>query len=91
MKRDPDLYLDVPSDFDDSDAEAQVHAVACRLFPSRTNAGAFAAAQEWVSAHDIRIIDTSWTHFDGESEPLCLALYFTFEPDFGPDEDPYGE
>ena len=81
MKNDPELCVEVPDHFDDSDADSQVHAVAKRLFFSPTNAGAFAAAHEWISAHAIHVLDTSWNSFPGEESPFCLGVYFTFDPD----------
>lgn len=42
---DPDYCLDVPPGFDDSGDDAQVHPMACRLFPARTAAEVFATAE----------------------------------------------
>jgi hypothetical protein len=84
MNRDNDYLLDVPAGFDDSDADSQVHPIACLLLPGATNADAFAAAQQFVSANDVRVVDVAWNYFYGEPEPHSLTLYFTFERD---DED----
>ncbi|MGP3977963.1 hypothetical protein ACTWQF_28890 [Streptomyces sp. 8N114] len=79
MELDPDLCLDVPEDFDDSDAESQVHPIARKLFPATTAAGAFRKAQEWVGDHNVFLVDVSWDYFHDEDEPYTLSIYFTFE------------
>ncbi|MEU9125432.1 hypothetical protein AB0C96_37350 [Streptomyces sp. NPDC048506] len=81
MERDPNLCLDVPEGFDDSDAETGVHPVARKLFPATTAADAFAKAHEWVREHRIRLVDVSWDLLHDEDEPHCLSIYFTFELD----------
>ncbi|MEU7853399.1 hypothetical protein [Nonomuraea sp. NPDC049141] len=80
----PDLRLDVPADFDDSDADAQVHPMARLLFPARTAAEAFGKAQEWVGAHNVFLVDVSWDHQTGEAEPFVLSIYFVFEDESEP-------
>ncbi|MEV6395453.1 hypothetical protein AB0M39_11845 [Streptomyces sp. NPDC051907] len=79
MVLDPNLCLDVPEDFDDSDAETGVHPMARKLFPATTAAGAFEKAHEWVREHRIRVVDVSWDFCHDEDEPHCLSIYFTFE------------
>ncbi|MFI8308206.1 hypothetical protein ACIF80_33305 [Streptomyces sp. NPDC085927] len=85
MELDPDLCLDVPEGFDDSDAETQVHPMARKLFPATTAAGAFGKAQEWVREHPVFLVDVSWNYACDEDEPYVLSVYFTFEPD--PEDD----
>ncbi|WP_052863466.1 hypothetical protein [Streptomyces niger] len=79
MAIDPDLCLDVPEDFDDSGEESQVHPMARKLFPVTTAEEAFRQAHEWVKEHDVRLIDVSWKHVDGEPYSYQLSIYFTFE------------
>ena len=79
MEFDPDLCLDVPEGFDDSDAESQVHPVARKFFPATTAADAFRKAREWVGEHKVFLMDASWDHLHGEDEPYVLSIYFTFE------------
>ncbi|MFD4899851.1 hypothetical protein [Streptomyces sp. NPDC056844] len=81
MEIDPDLCLEVPEGFDDTDADSQVHPMARKLFFATTAAGAFGKAQEWVGEHNIRLADVSWDHLYDEDEPYMLGIYFTFEPD----------
>ncbi|MEV8375964.1 hypothetical protein AB0P21_24715 [Kribbella sp. NPDC056861] len=76
---DPDLCIKLPKDFDDSDAEAQVHPVARLFFIGRTNAEVFAQAQEWLGAHDVLLQDISWKHLQGEDNPLQLTIHFYFQ------------
>ncbi|MEU1799508.1 hypothetical protein [Streptomyces sp. NPDC019937] len=75
----PSFCLDVPDGFDDSEAETGVHAVARKLFLGSSPAQVFSAAHTWVSENDVRIADLSWDFLDGEVEPHCLSMYFTFE------------
>ena len=76
---DRDYCLDVPSGFDDSAADSQVHPMARLMFFARTNAKVFQKAQEWVEAHDVRVIDVSWDHYAGEDLAVSLTIYFSFE------------
>jgi hypothetical protein len=76
---DPDYCIDVPPGFDDSDDDAQVHPMARRLFSARTTAEVFAKAQQWVSEHNVFLVDVSWNWAHDEPEPFTLAVYFTFE------------
>ena len=78
---DPRYCIDVPPGFDDSDDDAQVHPMACRLFGARTAAEVFAKAGQWVSEHDVFLVDVSWNWRHDEPEPFLLAVYFTFELD----------
>ncbi|MFF4020117.1 hypothetical protein [Streptomyces sp. NPDC001843] len=79
MTLNPSFCLNVPEDFDDSEAETGVHPIARKLFLGANAAHAFAKAQAWVSEHDIQVADVSWDFLDGEDEPHCLSVYFTFE------------
>ncbi|MEV0936639.1 hypothetical protein [Streptomyces phaeochromogenes] len=81
MELDPNLCLDVPEGFDDSDAESQVHPMARKLFPATTAAEAFGKAQEWVGENQVFLIDVSWDFAYDEDEPYTLSVYFTFELD----------
>lgn len=81
MELDPDLCLDVPEGFDDTDAESQVHPIARKLFPATTAAEAFRKASEWVGEHEIRLADVSWDFMYDEDEPYMLSIYFIFELD----------
>lgn len=81
MELDPDLCLDVPEGFDDTDAETQVHPMARKLFPATTAAGAFKKAHEWVGEHHVRLADVSWDFMYDEDEPYLLSVYFIFELD----------
>jgi len=56
---DPGYCIDVPPGFDDSDEDAQVHPTARRLFSARTTAEVFAKAQQWVSEHNVFLVDVS--------------------------------
>ena len=85
MELDPGLCLDVPEDFDDTDAETQVHPMARKLFPATTGAEAFRKAHEWVGEHDVFLVDVSWDYAHDEDEPYVLSIYFTFE--FEPEAD----
>ena len=81
MNPDPDLQLAVPADFDDSDADAQVHPIARLMFAGRTNAEAFATAQDWLSAHNVLVVDVSWKILHDEPKPMFLTIYFNFNLD----------
>jgi hypothetical protein len=74
----PNLCLDIPAGFDDSDADAQVHPIARLLFSGRTNAEVFGKAQRWVSAHNVFLVDVSWDCLQHEPEPILLSIYFVF-------------
>ncbi|PWV75491.1 hypothetical protein SAMN05421630_107334 [Prauserella marina] len=76
---DPNLCLDVPPDFDDSDADAQVHPIARLLFMGRTNAEVFGKVQEWTSVYNVLIVDMSVNFLYDEPEPVQLTVYFAFE------------
>ncbi|NJQ00257.1 hypothetical protein [Streptomyces zingiberis] len=75
----PSYSLDVPEDFDDSDAETGVHPMARKLFLGKNAAQVFSKAHAWVAEHDIHIADVSWDFLTDEDEPYCLSVYFTFE------------
>ncbi|MFC8664242.1 MULTISPECIES: hypothetical protein [Streptomyces] len=79
MELDPNLCLDVPEGFDDTDAESQVHPIARKLFPATTAAEAFGKAQEWVGENQVFLLDVSWDFAYDEDEPYTLSIYFTFE------------
>ncbi|MEV6782005.1 hypothetical protein [Streptomyces sp. NPDC051098] len=81
MEFDPGLCLDVPEDFDDSDADSQVHPMARKLFPAATAAEAFGKAQEWVAEQKVFLVDVAWDYAYDEDEPYTLSIYFTFELD----------
>ncbi|WP_405724406.1 hypothetical protein OG885_00695 [Streptomyces sp. NBC_00028] len=82
MRSEPNLYLMVPHDFDDSDADSQVHPMARKLFFGSAVAEPFEEAAKWVAAHDVRVIDTSWEIAPaGEEFSYVLSLYFSFEDD----------
>ncbi|MFJ7235699.1 hypothetical protein ACIQWB_00935 [Streptomyces olivaceus] len=81
MPIDPDLCLEVPEGFDDSDAETGVHPIACKLFPAETAADAFRKVHEWLREQDVRLVDVSWSHLDDEDQPYWLSVYFVFELD----------
>jgi hypothetical protein len=85
MEIDPDLCIDVPQGFDDSDAENQVHPMASKFFPAVTAAEAFRKAHEWVRDHDVLLADVSWDWQDDEDQPYVLRIYFRFEPE--PEDD----
>ena len=76
-----DYRLAVPPGFDDSDAASQVHPVARLFFAATTDADALGQAQQWVSTHDVRVLDVSWDHWTGEDFTVSLTLYFVFEHD----------
>lgn len=80
MDRD-DYRLNVPPDFDDSDADSQVHPIARLMFVAQTDAEAFGLAQQWLASHDAKVIDVSWQHWTGEEFTVSLTIYFTFEYD----------
>ena len=82
---DPDLCLTVPEDFDDSDADAQVHPMGRLLFSARTNAEAFGKAQLWVSIHDVFLVDVSWDYAHNEALPITLSIYFVFHDEPKPE------
>ncbi|MBZ6230113.1 hypothetical protein [Streptomyces olivaceus] len=88
MPIDPDLCLEVPEGFDDSDAETQVHPIARKMFMARSAAGAFGKVQEWVGENGVFLVDVSWAYLYDEDEPYTLTVYFRFELD---DEDEEGE
>ncbi|CAL9469980.1 hypothetical protein [Streptomyces sp. enrichment culture] len=90
MEIDPDLCVEVPKGFDDSDAESQVHPIARKMFMATTAAGAFGKAQEWVGENDVFLIDVSWDHLFDEDEPYTLTIYFGFELDDDEDDDDGG-
>ncbi|MFJ9688993.1 hypothetical protein ACIRRX_25270 [Streptomyces bacillaris] len=79
MAADSTFVLDVPEGFDDSDEETGVHPVARKLFLGRDNAATFDKAHRWLSLNPVRVADVSWDYLDGEDEPYCLSVYFTFE------------
>ncbi|WP_406724959.1 hypothetical protein WJ438_10255 [Streptomyces sp. GD-15H] len=79
MEIDPALRLDVPEDFDDSDAETRVHPMARKPFPSTTAAGAFGKAQKWVREHNVFLVDVSWDYAYDEDEPYTLCVYSRLE------------
>ncbi|MFF3637449.1 hypothetical protein [Streptomyces sp. NPDC002250] len=82
MRTEPRLHLMVPDDFDDSDADSQVHPMARKMFFGSAMAEPFAEAAAWVAAHDVRIIDTAWENAPaGETFSCVLSVYFTFEDD----------
>jgi hypothetical protein len=87
---DPDYCIDVPPGFDDSDEEGQVHPMARRLFAARTAAEVFAKAHDWVSRHDVFLVDVSWNWFHDEPEPFMLSVYFSFEGDAEAEDAPAG-
>lgn len=79
MELDPDLCLDVPDGFDDTEAETQVHPMARKLFLATSAAEAFQKAHDWVKEHEVFLVDVSWTFLHDEDEPCMLSIYFTFE------------
>ncbi|MEU2719933.1 hypothetical protein ACFW4X_09670 [Streptomyces smyrnaeus] len=81
MELDPDLCLEVPEGFDDSDAETGVHPIARKLFHGTTAAEVFRKAQEWVGEQDVFLVDVSWDYLHDEDEPYWLTIYFRFELD----------
>ncbi|PJE96683.1 hypothetical protein CUT44_16735 [Streptomyces carminius] len=81
MEIDPGLCLDVPEEFDDSDAETRVHPVARKLFHATTAADVFRKAAEWVAEQKVFPVDVSWDFLHDEDEPYWLSLYFVFEQD----------
>ena len=86
MHVDPELCIEVPADFDDEDAESQVHPTARRMFFAATQAEAFGKAHEWVGAHNIHVLDAAWNQMLDEEHPYVLTIYFTFE--FDDEDDP---
>ncbi len=88
---DRDYCLDVPSDFDDSAADSQVHPIARLMFFGQTNAEAFGKVHEWVGSHNVRVIDVSWNHWIGEEFSVSLTLYFSFELEPEQQTTQYGE
>lgn len=88
MSVDPDLYLQVPSGFDDSDEDAQVHPIARLLFHAQTPAEAFDQARQWLEGRTVTVVDVSWHHLVGEERPYELNLYFVFDEDL--EDDPTG-
>lgn len=84
MRSEPDLHLMVPDRFDDSDADSQVHPVARKMFFGSRMADPFAEAAEWITAHDVRVLDTAWENAPAGEEFSCvLSVYFVFEDDEG--------
>ncbi|GGK64096.1 hypothetical protein Sme01_25980 [Sphaerisporangium melleum] len=79
LKPDPNLCLTVPADFDDADADSQVHPMARLILAGATAADAFGQAQEWVAAHNVFLVDVSWSYETGEDRPFVLSIYFVFE------------
>lgn len=77
MRIDPDLCLEVPEGFDDSDARSQVLSIARKMFMARTVAGAFGKVQKWVGENDVFLIDVSWAYLYDEDEPYTLTIYFS--------------
>jgi hypothetical protein len=86
----PDYCIDVPPGFDDSGDDAQVHPMARRLFCAHTAAEVFAKARQWVSEHDVFLVDVSWNWAYDEPEPFTLAVYFTFERGAVAEDEPAG-
>lgn len=80
---DPDMFLELPPTFDDShDPEGQVHPVARRLFSASSPAEVFDKARRWLvthEAHNPRVLDVTWDHFDDETEPYSLSVYLSFD------------
>jgi hypothetical protein len=66
----PYMSMAVPADFDDTDADAQVHPIGRLLFTAKTNAEVFDKARRWVSENNVFLV---------ESEPITLTIYFNFE------------
>ena len=60
MAIDPDLCIELPAGFDDSDSESQVHPIARKMFFGRTNAEVFGKAQLWASEQNVHLIDAAW-------------------------------
>jgi hypothetical protein len=82
MRSEPNLYLMVPNDFDDSHADSQVHPMARKMFFGSAMAEPFEKASEWIAAHDVRVIDTAWEISPaGEEFAYVLSVYFSFEDD----------
>ncbi len=79
MAVDPELRVEVPADFDDSNSESQVHPIARTMFFGRTNAEVFRKAHSWVDEHNVHLIDAAWDEMFGEAEPYVLTVYFNFE------------
>ncbi|GAB3451463.1 hypothetical protein GCM10027570_28190 [Streptomonospora sediminis] len=79
MEVDPELCIEVPADFDDSDSESQVHPIARRMFFGRTNAEVFRKAQAWADELNVHLLDAAWDELFGEDEPYALTVYFSFE------------
>ncbi|MEV5408799.1 hypothetical protein AB0K60_08175 [Thermopolyspora sp. NPDC052614] len=75
----------VPPGFDDSEADAQVHAIARLFFPGKTQAEAFGKAEEWLSANRVLVTAVSGDYLLGEDEPFHLAIYFRFLEEDEPD------
>ncbi|MER5713993.1 hypothetical protein [Streptomyces sp. NPDC002132] len=82
MRSEPDLHLMVPDDFDDSDADSQVHPVGRKFFFGSRMAEPFEEAAEWIAAHDVRVSDTAWEIAPADEQfQYVLRVYFTFEDD----------
>jgi hypothetical protein len=75
----PYMSMAVPADFDDTDADAQVHPIGRLLFTAKTNAEVFDKARRWVSENNVFLVDVSWDFAGDESEPITLTIYFNFE------------
>jgi hypothetical protein len=80
---DPDMFLELPPTFDDSDdPEGQVHPVARRLFHASSPAEVFEKVRRWLDAHEAhhpRVVDVTWDHFGDETEPYSLSVYLSFD------------
>ncbi|MEU3272968.1 hypothetical protein ABZ639_19170 [Saccharomonospora sp. NPDC006951] len=76
---DSDRCLDIPPDFDDSDADAQVHPIARLMFLGRTNAEVFGKVAQWTSVYNVLIVDMSVDFVFDEPEPVQVAIYFAFD------------
>ncbi|MGW1564265.1 hypothetical protein ACWCQ1_48665 [Streptomyces sp. NPDC002144] len=82
MRSEPDLYLMVPDDFNDSHADSQVHAMARKMFFGSVMAEPFEKAARWIAENDVRLSDTAWENAPADEEfPYVLSVYFTFEDD----------
>lgn len=57
---------------------------------ARTTAGMFVKAQQWVTEHNVFLVDVSWNWAHDEPEPFTLAVYFTFERDPEAEDEPAG-
>ena len=73
------MCLKVPPSFDDSDADAQVHPMARLIFSAQSNAEVFDKVRQWVSEHDVFLVDVAWSYAGDEDAPCALTIYFRFE------------